>query len=123
LRKNEDRDGPHETVDSTLFLLIAGLCLSSCATRVKYSDWYPPTTATISGSTATINLGCAPSGILYSRLKIKIRGETVYIAGYNALRKHNSAATIQVPSGVNPQMVSVVWVNPAKSQVTVPITN
>jgi hypothetical protein len=61
--------------------------------------------------------------LLYSRLKIKIRGETVYIAGYNTLQKHNSAATVRVPSGANPQIVSVVWVNPDKSQVAVPITN
>ena len=107
---------------TTILLLSLSVFLSGCAKPdVKYSDLRPATTATISGSTVTVHLGSdLTASACWTIPKARIEGQTVYIVGYRTLREQSREFVIQLPAGL--QSVTVVWVDPDGSHVTVPVT-
>lgn len=108
-------------------ILLASLSvafLSGCAKPdVKYSDLRPTTTAAVSGSTVAIHLGSdMVASACWTKPEAKISGQTVYIVGYRTTREQSREFVVQLPASVNSQTVSVIWINPDGSKVTVPIT-
>jgi len=109
---------------ASILLLSLSAFLSGCAKPdVKYSDLRPATTATISGSTVTIHLGSdLTASACWTKPKAKIEAQTVYVVGYRTMREQSREFAVQLPASVTPQTVSVVWIDPDGSHVTVPIT-
>jgi hypothetical protein len=46
----------------------------------------------------------------------------VYVVGYRTMREQSREFVVHLPASVSSQTVSVVWVDPDGSHVTVPIT-
>jgi len=109
---------------ATILLLSVSVFLAGCSKPdVKYSDLRPATTATVSGDTVTIHLGSdLTASACWTIPKAKIEGQTVYVVGYRTMREQSREFAVQLPATVTPQMVSVVWIDPDGSHVTVPIT-
>jgi hypothetical protein len=110
---------------ATVFLLtLTGLFLAGCATPdVKYSDLQPATTATIASNTVSIHLGSdLMDSACWTRPKARVEAGTVYVVGYRTLRERSREFVVRLPTSPNTQAVSVVWVNPDGSRVTVPTT-
>ena len=108
---------------ASILLLSLSVFLSGCATPdVEYSDLWPVTTATISGSTVTIHLGRdMMARACWTHPKAKVKGKTVYVVGYRTMRQQSREFVVQLPRRISSQSVSVVWVDPDGSHVTVPI--
>jgi len=108
----------------TILLLSFTVFLAGCSKPdVKYSDLRPATTATISGSTVTIHLGSDMiASACWTIPKARVDGQTVYVVGYRTMREQSREFVVQLPASVSSQTVSVVWVDPDGSHVTVPIT-
>ncbi|MDD5141489.1 MAG: hypothetical protein PHY43_14665 [Verrucomicrobiales bacterium] len=109
---------------ATILLLSLSVFLSGCAKPdVKYSDLKPATTATVSGSTVTIHLGSdLVASACWTKPKAKIDSQTVYVVGYRTMREQSRKFVVQLPASVTAQTVSVVWIDPDGSKITVPIT-
>jgi hypothetical protein len=108
---------------ATILLLSLSVFLTGCAKPdVKYSDLSPATTATISGDTVTIHLGSdLTASACWTQPKARVDGQTVYVVGYRTLREQSREFVIRLPASASSQSVSVVWVDPDGSRVTVPI--
>jgi hypothetical protein len=108
---------------TTVLLLSLSCFLASCAKPdVKYSDLSPATAATISGDTVTIHLGSdLVASASWTRPEAKVVGQTVYVVGYRTLREQNRKFVVHLPSSVETQSVTVVWVDPDGSHVSLPI--
>ena len=106
------------------FLLLLTLLLGGCAAPdVKYANLQPATTATVVGDTVTVHLGSdLKASACWTRPKARVEGRTVYIVGYRTMREQSREFAIRLPPATNAQPVSVVWVDPDGSRVTVPIT-
>jgi hypothetical protein len=113
------------TRSASISLLSLSAVLAGCARPdVKYSDLRPATTASISGSTATIHLGSdMMASAAWTRVKAKVEGHTVYIVGYRTMREQNREIAFRLPPTVNSPSVAVVWIDPDGSQVSVPLKN
>ena len=107
---------------TTILLLSLSVFLTGCATPdVKYSDLSPATTATVSGGTVTIHLGSnLMASACWTIPKARVDGQTVYVVGYSTLREQSREFVVRLPAGL--QSVTVVWIDPDGSHVTVPIT-
>ncbi len=108
---------------ATILLLSLTVFLTGCAKPdVKYSDLSPATSATISGDTVTIHLGSdLTASACWTRPKARVEGQTVYVVGYRTLRVQSREFAVRLPASVSSQTVTVVWVDPDGSRVTVPI--
>jgi len=107
---------------TTTLLLSFTVLLSGCSKPdVKYSDLSPATTAKVSGDTIIIHLGSdLTASACWTIPKARVDGHTVYVVGYRTLREQSCKFEVQLPSGL--QLVTVAWIDPDGSQVTVPIT-
>jgi hypothetical protein len=105
----------------TFLLLSFSLFLTGCASPdVKYSDLRPMTTATVSGDTVTIHLGSdLMNSACWTIPKARVEGQTVYVVGYRTFREQSREFVVRLPAVS--QSVTVVWIDPDGSQVTVPI--
>jgi hypothetical protein len=85
----------------------------------------PKPTASVSGDTLTVHLGVItniPVSEVWIGHKAEIAGQTVSITGYQSFyHEQGREFAVQLPSSLSPQAVSVVWVDPDGSHVTVPI--
>ncbi len=107
----------------TIILLLSfSVFLTGCSKPdVKYSDLRPATTATVSGDTVTIHLGSdLTASACWTIPKARVDGQTVYVVGYRTLREQSREFVVRLPA--SSQSVTVVWVDPDGSRVTVPIT-
>jgi hypothetical protein len=106
-----------------ILLLSLSVCLTSCAKPdVKHSDLRPAITASVSDDTVTIHLGSdLTASACWTRPKARIRGQTVYVAGYRTLHEQNREFVVRLPASVASQTVTVVWIDPDGSNVPVPI--
>jgi hypothetical protein len=106
----------------TTLLLGLGLLVAGCSKPdVKYSDLSPATTATISSNTVTIHLGSdMTASACWTHPKARVEGQTVFVVGYRALREQSREFVVQLPASVSSQSVTVVWVDPDGSRVSVP---
>jgi hypothetical protein len=108
---------------TNILLLSLSVFLTGCAKPdVKYSDLLPATTATVSGDTMTVHLGIhlTQAAIWCAIPKARIEGQTVYLSGYRTNSPASREFVIRLPASSQP--VTVVWVDPDGSHVTVPIT-
>ena len=107
-----------------ILLLSVSVLLAGCAKPdVKYSDLRPATTATISGSTVTIHLGSDMiASACWTRPKARVDAQTVYVVGYRTMREQSREFVVKLPASVSPPSVSVIWIDPDGSRVSVPIT-
>jgi len=107
----------------TILLLSLSVFLTGCAKPdVKYSDLSPATTATVSGDTVTIHLGSnLMASACWTRPKVRVDGQTVYVAGYRTVKERSREFVVHLPASAVSQSVSVVWIDPDGSRVTVPI--
>ena len=114
---------PHMIRFATILLLSLSVFLTGCAKPdVKYSDLSPATTATISGDTVTIHLGSdLTASACWTQPKARVDRQTVYVVGYRTLREQSREFAVRLPASASPQSVSVVWVDPDGSRVTVAI--
>lgn len=105
-----------------ILLLSFIVFLTGCSKPdVKYSDLSPATTATVSGDTVTIHLGSnLMASACWTIPKSRVEGQTVYVVGYRTLREQCREFEIRLPAGLH--SVTVVWIDPDGSHVTVPIT-
>jgi hypothetical protein len=94
-----------------------------CATPdVKYSDLRPATTASVFDDLVTIHLGSdVMNSASYTRPKARIAGRTVFIVGYRTVRKRNRDFQVHLRASASSPPMSVVWVDPDGSRLTVPI--
>ena len=117
------RPTPRMNRFATIMLLSSSVFLGGCAKPdVKYSDLRPATTATISGRTVTIHLGSDMlASACWTRPKAKVEGQTVYVVGYRTMQEQSREFLVQLPASASPQSLSVVWIDPDRSHVTVPI--
>jgi hypothetical protein len=107
---------------------------------VKYSELQPEVAATLSLIGVTIHAGeteppppvdifrsvtADPAGFTPPHWSICVRarvvGRTVYVSGCRTLRNERGQYEVFLPASSNSQPVSVVWVDPDGSQVSVPI--
>ncbi len=107
-----------------ILLLSLSVFLSGCAKPdVKYSDLKPASTATVSGGTVTIHLGSdLVASACWTKPKSRIDGQTVYVVGYRTMREQSREFVVQLPASVTAAAVSVVWIDPDGSKVSVPTT-
>ena len=108
---------------ATILLLSLNMFLTGCAKPdVKYPDLSPVTTATVSGDTVTIHLGSdLTASACWTRPKARVDGRTVYVVGYRTLKEQSREFAVHLPASASSQPVSVVWVDPDGSRVTVSI--
>ena len=108
---------------ATILLLSLGVFLAGCAKPdVKYLDLSPATTATVSGDTVTIHLGSdLTASACWTQPKARVERQTVYIVGYRTLREQSSNLAVRLPASVSAQSVTVMWIDPDGSRVSVPI--
>jgi hypothetical protein len=107
---------------TAIFLLSLSVFLTGCAKpNVKYSDLRPATTAMVSGDTVTIHLGSdLTASACWTIPKARVEGQTVYLVGYRTLREQSREFVVRLSASSH--SVTVVWVDPDGSHVTVPIT-
>ena len=107
---------------ATIFLLSLSIFFTGCAKPdVKYSD-LSPTTATFSGDSVTIHLGSnLMASACWTRPKARVDGQTVYVVGYQTLKEQSREFVVHLPASAVSQSVSVVWIDPDGSRVTIPI--
>jgi hypothetical protein len=105
-----------------LLLSLTAICVGWAKPNVKYSDLSPITTATLSKDKVTIHLGSDLSNsACWTLPKARIEGSTVYVVGYRTLRSQSREFEVQLPASVDSQAVTVVWIDPDGSKVSVPI--
>lgn len=102
-----------------LFLLFAGVFLTSCAgPNVHYSDLRPPPTATVSGDLVTIHLGSdLANSACYTRPKTRVERQTVFVSGYRTLQEQKRDILIRLPASISPPSATVVWVEPGGRRI------
>ena len=107
-----------------ILVLTFSVLLNGCATpNTKYSELRPPSTAAISGEMITLHVGSdVMNSACFTKLKVRVEGQTVLIVGYRTLREQSREFKIRLPVSVIPQSVLVVWVDPDGSRIQVPIT-
>jgi len=110
---------------TTILLLSLSVFLTGCAKPdVKYSDLLPATTATVSDATVTVHLGIHITEVASwwgAIPKARVLGQIVYLSGYRTTSLHPVREfVVRLPASL--QSVTVVWVDPDGSHVTVPIT-
>lgn len=101
---------------------ILALALTGCVNpEAKYSDLYPPPTATIADGKITIHIGGdRVNSALYTLPKAKIEGQTVYVFGGHTMVGQSREFVVWLPASVNTQSVSVIWIDPDGSHIPVP---
>lgn len=104
-----------------ILLLSFSVFLTGCSKPdVKYSDLRPATTATVSGDAVTIHLGSdLTASPCWTIPKARVDGQTVDVVGYRTLREQSREFVVRFPA--SSQSVTVVWIDPDGSHVTVPI--
>jgi hypothetical protein len=81
-----------------------------------------PPTATVTDHTVTIRLGSDMfASAAWVHPTVRIRGQTVYIYGYLTFRKQNSKYIVRLPASVNPESISVIWIDRDGNQLRTPI--
>lgn len=108
---------------ATILLLSLSLFVVGCSKPdVKYSDLSPATTATVSGDTVTIHLGSdLTASACWTKPKARVEGQTVYVVGYRTLSEQSREFVVRLPASASSQSVTVVWVDPDGSRVSIPI--
>jgi hypothetical protein len=108
---------------AAILLLSLTVFLTGChKPEVKFTDMRPSPTATVSGNTVTIHLGGDfLTSAYYIHPQVRVQGQTVYVFGYRTLKEQSREYVVLLPSSVSSQSVSVVWINPDGSHVTIPI--
>lgn len=109
---------------AAILLSLLTVFLAGCAKPdVKYSDLRPATTATVASNTVTIHLGSdLIASACWTSPKARVEGRTVYIVGYRTMREQSRTFVVRLPASVGAEPLSVVWVEPDGSRVTVPVT-
>ena len=107
-----------------ILLLSLVVVLTGChSPEVKFSDVRPAPTATVSSGSVTVHLGGDYlNSATYIHPKSRIDGQTVYIFGYRTLGEQSGKFVVRLPASVSWQSVTVIWIDPDGSHVTVPIT-
>jgi hypothetical protein len=105
-----------------LILSLTTISVGWAKPNVKYSDLSPATTATLSKDKVTIHLGSDLSNsACWTLPKARIEGSTVNVVGYRTLFQQSREFEVRLPASVNSQAVTVVWVDPDGSKVSVPM--
>jgi len=106
----------------TTLCLVASVFLAGChKPEVKFTDMRPTPTATVSDSTVTVHLGEAYlTSAYWVHAKSKIKDHTIYVYGYYTLSEISHEYVVKLPASLLSQTVSVVWLDPAGSQVPIP---
>jgi hypothetical protein len=121
------RRTPHMKRSIAIQFLIIGTFLAGCrGPQVAFHDMDSKPTASITGDILTVHLGVItniPVSEVWIGHKAKVVGHTVSIIGFQSFDyEQNREFAVQLPTPVSSQSVSVVWVDPNGSHVTVPIT-
>ena len=107
------------------FLIVCSFLVGCRGPQVAFRDMDPKPTASVSGDTLTVHLGVItniPVSEVWIGHKARIAGQTVSITGYQSFYHEQSREfAVRLPTSVSPQAVSVFWVDPDGSHVTVPI--
>ena len=111
-------------VSAASFLFLLAVLFAGCAAPdVRYADLEPATTATVAGDTVTVHLGSdLKASACWTRPKARVEGRTVYLVGYRTMREQSRTFVVWLPASTSSQSVSVIWLDPDGSKVTVPIT-
>jgi hypothetical protein len=109
---------------ATILILGLSVALSGCRSpEVRFTDMRPRPTGAVSGDRLTLHLGGDYyDSSTYVCPKFKFEGQTICVSGYRTLRQQKSDFEVQLPAAVNPQAVTVVWIDPDGSRMPVPIT-
>jgi hypothetical protein len=107
----------------TILLVSLAAAMAGCrGPGVKLTEMDPPPIATVTDHTVTIKFGV---DLLFPKTQVhtkaRIQGETLYLWGYRTSRVQNSKCAIHLPASVNPQSISVVWIDPDGRQLRTPI--
>ncbi len=118
---------PHMKRSIAIQFLIIGTFLAGCrGPQVAFRDMDPKPTASVTGDILTVHLGVItniPVSEVWIGHKAKVIGHTVSIIGFQSFNYEQSREfAVQLPTPVSSQSVSVVWLEPDGSHVTVPIT-
>jgi hypothetical protein len=102
-------------------MLSLSVCLGACARPdVRYADLSPATTGTLSAHGLTLYPGSdLKASASYTRLKARVEGQTVYVAGYRTLRQQRRIFSVPLPASTNSRSLEVLWVDPDGSRVPV----
>jgi hypothetical protein len=107
----------------SLLILTASLVVGCHKPEVKFTDIRPAPTATITNNTAIIHIGSDYyNSATYISPRTRIEGQTIYVFGYRTLKEQKRDSIVQLPTSVNPQSVTVEWLNPDGSHVPISIT-
>lgn len=104
-----------------------GVALAGCrGPEVAFTDMEPVPAASITGKLLTVHIGVdtnVPSSEVWVRPKARVKGNTVYVAGYlSYYREQSREYAVRLPASLRPQGLAILWVNPDGSTVPVPIT-
>ena len=123
------RPGSFDSFSSIASLCCAALGLvltGCCGPEVAFSDLDPKPTASLAGRSLTIRIGVdtnIPSSEVWVRVKARIKDGTVNLAGHAVyLREQPKSYTLHLPASLESQSVSVIWVNPDRSRVAIPVS-
>ena len=108
---------------AALGVIATSVLLFGCANPdVRYADLKPATTATLAGETVTVHLGSdLTASACWTSPKARVEGSTVFIVGYRTLREKSRDFVVRLSAQASSQPVSVIWVNPDGSKVSIPI--
>jgi hypothetical protein len=108
---------------AAVLLLSFTVLLTGChKPEVKFTDMGPSPTATVSGQNVTIHLGSdLINSASWIHAKANVRGQTVYVFGYRSLRTQSWEYVVHLPASVDSKSLSVIWIDPDGSQVSIPI--
>ncbi len=98
--------------------------MSGCGKAdVKYAFLRPAPSATLAGGIMTVHVGSdIYNSACWTRLRVKIAGQTVYISGRRVLREQNREVAIKLPPSMDASRVALVWVDPDGRIIPVAVT-
>ncbi|HEV2330018.1 MAG TPA: hypothetical protein VGY56_14650 [Verrucomicrobiae bacterium] len=84
---------------------------------------FSPPRASVTDHTVTIHLSnyLADRPPTWIHPKAEVQGQTIYLYGYRTSQVQKSTYIVRLPASVNPQSVSVIWIDPDGSQLRIPM--
>ena len=100
------------------------MVLTGChSPEIKFNDIRPTPTATIASNNVIVHLGGDYlNSALWVHPKFRVKDQTVYVFGYHTLKEMSREYVIKLPASANSKTITVVWLNPDGSHITIPIT-
>jgi hypothetical protein len=111
-------------------LLLITFVMLGCMSHpgVGFDSYTPTPIASVTGNTVTIQIGRPMFSYGYTRIHSRLVGNQLRIYGSITPREPKAASyeeslrhTVQLPPGIHPESLQIIWLNPGGANVPVPI--